>query len=159
MTKPPVSEWSVEDVQRFYARSHRQGSDPDKCWVWYPNRPMQYGKFTALGHEYLAHRAAFELHYGYRPKITDHLCGIRGCTNPLDLESLESHKANILRGVGPTAQNARAIRCPKNHLLTGVNLYLDKRGRRACRQCRRARDRARWKTHRTPDYNALKGQP
>ena len=69
----------------------------------------------------------------------DHLCRNRACVN-LDHLELVTSKQNTLRGVGPTAKNARKEYCPNRHGLHGINLRTDKRGRRSCKTCQKVHD-------------------
>lgn len=63
----------------------------------------------------------------------DHLCRVRHCVNPWHLE-LVDNRTNVLRGIGPTAINARKTKCPVGHPLSGKNLYVHN-GKRSCRKC------------------------
>lgn len=83
-----------------------------------------------------AHRAIYE---ALRAKIPehlelDHLCRNPGCVNPWHMEPVTG-TVNVLRGVGPTAVNARKTVCIKGHELVGENLYHSSTGGRACRAC------------------------
>ena len=44
-------------------------------------------------------------------------------------------RVNTLRGIGPSAVNARRTECTNGHPLEGENLYLTPDGRRKCREC------------------------
>ena len=113
--------------------------DPDTCIVW-PRSPNSDGYGTARVRPYLsAHRAAYQL---FGDDLTDdltvdHLCRNRGCVNPFHLEAVPP-TVNVLRGDGPTAQNARKTHCPKGHELTPANTIVSKRKiGNPFRQCRR----------------------
>lgn len=126
--RPPLSE------ERFR-------EDPDThCWIWLRSRTLAgYGQWTA---GVLAHRVMYEALVGPIPDglTLDHLCRNRACCNPGHLEPVTMAE-NLLRGVGPTATNARKTKCVKGHPLSGDNLYRDPRGRRQCRSCRREANR------------------
>lgn len=91
----------------------------------------------------LAHRVAWTAKFGIIPrgKQIDHICRNRRCVNTDHME-LVTQKENILRGIGPTAVNARKRYCSKGHALSGSNLVRRPDGHRECRECRRARWRA-----------------
>lgn len=114
------------------------------CWLWIGNRMRNgYGttnvRVSRGKHAVqLAHRIVWEAHRGAVPDglQLDHLCRVRSCVNPWHLEPV-TRKENILRGVSPTAANARKTHCPLGHAYTPDNMYLrgDRPGR-MCRQCR-----------------------
>lgn len=62
-----------------------------------------------------------------------------GCwgVNPAHREVV-TMRLNILRGDAPAAQNARKTECVRGHPLDG-DVWLDKKGGRHCRACRRER--------------------
>lgn len=72
--------------------------------------------------------------------VLDHRCRVRACMNLAHLEPVTSRE-NTLRGVGPSAANARRDRCgrcggPFDHERVGS------RRERSCTACRRARKAA-----------------
>lgn len=66
----------------------------------------------------------------------DHLCRNRACCNPHHLEVV-SLRENLLRGVGPSAMNARKTTCPSGHEYSESNTYHKKNGSRQCKACQR----------------------
>lgn len=98
-----------------------------------------YGR---LNNRTLAHRKAWEDANGPIPKglVIDHLCRNRRCHNVNHLEVVTT-KENVLRGVGPTAQNARKTHCYRGHPFTPENTAKTATGR-GCIICRRAKWRA-----------------
>jgi hypothetical protein len=111
----------------------------------------------------LAHRLAWELAHGPIPEgmQIDHVCRNRACINVAHMEVVTPSQ-NVRRGEGPTLSSFRlqAMRvleretykthCKHGHALTDDNIYTDKRGCRACRECMRIRSRA-WKRARAND--------
>lgn len=79
-----------------------------------------------------AHRAMFMAFVGNVPDglELDHLCRERACVNHEHLEPV-SHRTNVLRGVGPTASNAKKSACSAGHEYDRVTPS----GGRACRRC------------------------
>ena len=127
-------------MERFWSKVNKTKT----CWLW-------IGSMTSLGYGQLyhnkttvsAHRIAYELCKGSIPKglTIDHLCRVRHCVNPEHLEAVTG-KENTLRGVGPSAINAKKTHCPQGHPYSGNNLYIHpKRKSRMCRICRSHWDR------------------
>jgi hypothetical protein len=120
--------------------------DDRGCWVWQRARQRNgYGKARLSERDWLAHRLSYEAHIGPIPDgmQIDHLCRNRACVKPAHLEPV-TVRQNLLRGQGVTAREAAQTHCIHGHPFTGPNLYLDPRGRRQCRQCRRAAGRRRY---------------
>lgn len=114
------------------------------CWLWVAAHAGEgYGKYTesiagrSITHR--AHRVVYETLRGPIPAglVCDHLCRNRGCVNPAHIQ-LVTIGENVLRGDGPTARYARGETAPCGHPYD----YNDG-GSRRCRQCLRARERAR----------------
>ena len=82
-----------------------------------------------------AHALAWEKVNGSIPHglQIDHLCRNRSCVNPDHLEAVTG-KINTLRGIGPTAQNARKTHCKRGHELNDHNVKI-KNGWRTCHLC------------------------
>lgn len=133
--QPTARDLSVEE--RFWLKVDKGG--PNGCWTWLGFRYNGYGRFnTAHREQTMAHRFAYEQMVGPIPAglHLDHLCRNRSCVNPDHLEPVTCAE-NILRGVGFAAVNARKTHCKRGHPLSGSNLYIDTRGGRNCRTCRR----------------------
>lgn len=65
--------------------------------------------------------------------VIDHICRARNCVNPAHLQVC-TNRENILRGVGPTAINARKTHCPNGHPLSWDNIRY-RRGTKSCKIC------------------------
>jgi hypothetical protein len=143
LTKRAMPEFTPALVAKFEARVERVPFDT--CWFW-TGVHSQRGGYAVIdwqGEQYRAHRMAYELYRGPLPLDTrsiDHLCRVHECVNPTHLEVV-AQKTNVLRGVGPTAENARKAVCLRGHPFTPENTYrfvgTDGYRRRGCRSCQR----------------------
>lgn len=120
--------------------------------AWSPKDPSRrYGYIKHCGKKLRVHRIVFLAEYGPLPSgtVPDHLCRNTLCINPLHMEAVTARE-NTLRGIGPTAINARKTMCNKGHPLHGDNVWLRPNTReRWCRTCMRARRSAYGKRRRT----------
>jgi hypothetical protein len=109
------------------------------CWEWAGERNGGYGRIRLDGRWKRMHRLTYELLIGPFPNglISDHLCRNRWCVNPLHLEPV-TYRENALRGIGPTAVNARATHCLRGHPFDEANTIWRPSGGRDCRACRSA---------------------
>jgi predicted DNA-binding transcriptional regulator AlpA len=128
-----------KEVQRIF------GAKPD-CVIWGGGlNPWGYSQFrsdwskteggSAFGHLY-----AWVIVGGRDrdpERETDHLCRFRPCVNHEHLEQV-SQKVNTLRGVSPTAQNARKTHCDRGHAFAPENTRIGESGWRTCLTCERA---------------------
>lgn len=125
---------------------------PTGC-IEYTGDPMvPYGEVsTGNGESKQAHVAVWLWLRGPYPKgwHLDHLCRNTRCCNPGHLEPVPSG-VNVMRGDSPPARNARKTECKRGHEYTPENTYVDKRGTRHCRQCKRDNARKRYKPKRSP---------
>lgn len=112
------------------------------CWQWQGAKNSHgYGEITINKAGLASHRVSYEYLVGEISDgmTIDHLCRNRACVNPEHMEAV-SIRENILRGVSPSAINARKTHCLKGHKLEGDNLYLRKtKFERRCRECYRQR--------------------
>lgn len=143
---------------KLLARTHKANG----CWPWtgtingdgygtfslYPQG--QRGRKATHG----AHRLTYEVFVGPIPSgmTIDHTCHPsdgscaggrsclhRRCVNPGHLQVVPFVR-NVLRGVGPTAENARKDRCVNGHPYDAENTYIrPKSGNRDCRACIKVR--------------------
>lgn len=109
------------------------------CWWWYGTvAPDGYGTIGVNYGLRRAHRVWYELVRGPIPQgmVLDHLCRNRSCVNPDHLEPVTTRE-NIVRGTGPSAENAKRDKCIKGH----NDWRIRTNGSRACRECDRMRSR------------------
>ncbi len=130
--------------QRFY---DKVAPNSGGCWRWTAGHDHQgYAYFWLDGKTHRAHNVAYKALVGSIPDglELDHLCHVRDCVNPAHLEAV-THKENVLRGVGFSAQNAVKTHCPKGHEYNELNTHTTKEGWRHCRVCDRDQKRERYK--------------
>lgn len=128
-------------LTRFWEKVDRRG--PDECWEWRGGKYSNgYGRFTVGGTKrmwsYVAHRFAYEISVGPVDSALDldHLCRNRSCVNPAHLEPV-SRAENLRRA---REFKAPVTHCRHGHEYTPENTYVNPKGRRICRTCRRARE-------------------
>jgi hypothetical protein len=112
----------------------------NKCWLWIATKTTRgYGHFQYQGKMRQAHRIAYEWFVGpiEDGMQLDHLCRHRACVRPGHLE-IVTPQENSLRGIGPSAINARKIRCCRGHEFNAENSIF-KYGERKCRICHELR--------------------
>lgn len=123
---------------------------PDGCWLWLGPATLKgkgYGLLVTgprTARVYIiAHRFAYEAFRGPVPDglELDHIvCDQKLCCNPWHLKAV-THRENMLRGRGISAENARKTHCKHGHELAGDNLriYIRKNGgvQRSCQTCNR----------------------
>lgn len=125
-------------LARFWDKVNKNG--PGGCWLWTASVTgrMGYGGFTYKGRGCSAHRWLWTHMNGKPPKgmYVDHICNTPRCVNPAHLQLL-SPRANTMRGVGPSAVNARKTHCIYGHPFDAENTYVESGGWRKCRVCHR----------------------
>lgn len=112
------------------------------CILWTGAKSLGYGSFYFDSRNRFAHQLAWRFVYGYFPKLLDHKCRVRSCVNVHHLEEV-TNAENVLRGKGPTANNARKTHCNFGHPFTKENVYYfgpNKRWRH-CKLCLKRRKR------------------
>lgn len=91
--------------------------EPAQCWQWTATTAGRYGQFVMDGGQRIpAHRYAWQALVGPITDglVVDHLCRNKLCVNPDHLEPVPE-RINTLRGVAPSALNARKARCKNGH--------------------------------------------
>lgn len=137
-----INDVSTQSIKRIFAkiRCDRQTG----CWVWTGCTTQRgYGNVRVNKIGYTTHRFMYAWLVGPIPAgkgrdipVLDHICGNKLCCNPLHLQ-LISDTANILKGNGATARNARKTHCRNGHPLPApIN------GHRRCMICHRAWNKA-----------------
>ena len=124
-------------------RKRMYSVDANGCWIWLGKRGWGgYGQICINRITRPIHRVFYEERHGPIPDglVTDHLCRNILCVNPAHLEIVTS-KENTLRGIGPTAINARKTHCKRGHPLSGDNLFPSRKGWRICKTCQQASNR------------------
>lgn len=112
---------------------------PNGCHEWTGAKDRDgYGKFQLNGKCIFAHRYAYLCSYGSLDDtlVIDHICKLRSCVNPQHMEQV-TVKENTNRGIN---FEANKIECDHGHQYTVDNTYIDPRGFRQCRICRRQSD-------------------
>lgn len=144
----------VTDREYIEERVWRDGFSG--CWHWTLSKTDKgYGQAHRDGKTKRAHRVSYEAFVGPVPigLQLDHLCRNRACANPAHLEPV-TQRENILRGVAPSAQNARKTHCEQGHEFTAANTYIHTGGKRRCRACHRKRERVRIQEKRRQETNS-----
>lgn len=153
---PLKAAWERGDsASNFWAKT-RRGSDSE-CWPWVGHvNAYGYGNFIWQGGR-LAHRFAYELVIGPIPDGLDldhtchssarcdspgNSCPHRRCVNPAHLEpvTFQENARRSQPGRRPKmagVKNLAKTHCPKRHEYTAENTYVDRRGCRNCKACRR----------------------
>lgn len=143
----------ISDRQRrtYATFVERQGD----CFIWVGGKTRKGWRGYAIYK--LKDSPAFVLHrrlwLDHRGPLTadqqlDHLCRNRACINLDHLEPVSLHENNVIRGTGLAAQNYLKTECPQGHPYDDVNTFVDKTGRRHCRECSRQQVRKRRAEHR-----------
>ena len=100
-----------------------------------------YVRAKVGGRAKLVHRLMWEHLVGPIPEghVIDHTCRNRACCNVEHLRCV-TPQVNLTENVVGNAWQVQASKthCPSGHPYEGDNLYVNPRGGRKCRECRRA---------------------
>lgn len=137
-------------IDRFFLQVEKT----DTCWNWVG--VIKAGGYGWFGMNGQAHRFAYRNLVGEIPAglELDHLCRNRKCVNPSHLEPV-THYENVFRGESQFGINARKTHCIRGHEFDSANTYINKRGGRVCRECRRMHVREYDKRQRLQPHTAV----
>lgn len=136
--------------RRFWAKVSENHSTG--CWEWSgATNSRGYGQVSIGGGQVLlAHRVSYMLHVGPIEDTVHHTCCNKRCVNPHHLEALgrgenvkRAWRDGLVTDSWLGAMNRRKTHCKQGHPYSGDNLYVDPRGERYCRTCKREADRKR----------------
>lgn len=125
------------DGEYFRSNVPIETFDQPGCWEWQRHiNEDGYGRAKRRGFKYSPHRFSYELFVGPIPfgMQIDHLCNNPRCVNPSHL-AVATPLANLMRGNGWGAKNARKTHCPHGHEYSKDNTRINYRGARVCRMC------------------------
>lgn len=116
--------------------------DKNGCWVWLGAKfKKQYGNYAQIRISYgkykskirKAHFISYEHFVGKVPKgkELDHLCHNTLCINPKHLEPV-LHSENMKR-----RKDSGLLFCKYGHKYIPKTIYIDPKGRRQCKICRK----------------------
>jgi hypothetical protein len=137
-----VSAYALQrSIVRFWSHVDKTAG-PDGCWLWtgalgragYP----RWGSPYWPGDTY-AHRIAYRMVVGPIPAgfEVDHLCFVPACVNPAHLEAVTVQENRRRRRARPLTTE-----CARGHAMDEANTYVNPAGKRSCRCCVRAANRA-----------------
>ncbi|MFJ3290392.1 HNH endonuclease signature motif containing protein [Streptomyces sp. NPDC086669] len=132
----PVTDRFFERVDKAGPISLRRGAKGN-CWIWTgAGDGHGYGRFWDGSKQVIAHRWAYQHHYGAIPSglVLDHLCRRTACVRPDHLEAV-TQAENVRRGLAGLF-NARKTHCRAGHAYDEANTRR-RNGRRDCRACAR----------------------
>jgi hypothetical protein len=112
----------------------------NSCWNWpFGKNRKGYGLFSLNGKTTSVTRWMYKFATGKNPgkKFVCHKCDNPSCFNPDHLwlgDAYANMRDMVLK---KRHYGQRKTKCKNGHSLSGDNLYVDKRGYRECKTCRR----------------------
>jgi HNH endonuclease len=125
-----------QTAETFWEKVDKSG----ECWVWTRNSDKNgYGLVRWHGKYVKAHRLAYRLATGVDPAgmYVCHKCDNPPCVRPDHLflgDNQINQKDSVEKGRN---RHANTTHCPAGHAYDEPNTYVDPRGHRQCRECRR----------------------
>jgi hypothetical protein len=132
---------------RFWAKVEKT----DGCWLWRGARHHTgYGVIGVDRRQRRAHRVAYEMAHGPIPAgaVVCHSCDTPPCVNPSHLfvgTVADNNRDMMAKGrarLGWRYERKPHTHCRKGHAFTPETTFMYKDGRRTCRVCREANQRA-----------------
>lgn len=105
----------------------------DDCWQWTGRKLVSgYGSATVNNEDWRVHRYVYTKMVGPIPDglVIDHLCFNKLCVKPDHLDA-------VTQGENVRRSAARQTECKQGHPFDEKNTYIDPKGKRGCRACRR----------------------
>ena len=86
------------------------------------------------------HRRIYKEGHGEIPTglVIAHKCHVKCCVNLEHLTAVSQSANMMMSDYAPSTKNAAKTHCVHGHPLSGENLYLTPKGKRECKECRRA---------------------
>lgn len=129
-----IQDLTDRQLANFWKKVDRSG----ECWLWIGAKsPAGYGLMSIDRNLRLAHRLSLAIALGgLEPGlVVRHSCDTPLCVNPDHL--LQGTQADNMRDRSSHGANSQKTHCPRGHEYSAENTYLDSRGWRLCRTCRR----------------------
>jgi hypothetical protein len=126
---------------------------PYCCWEWQGKTAGGYGIFYLGGVRFFVNRLVYEIWNKsvLGEKRSCHHCDNPGCANQFHLFK-GTQQENILDAVRKKRwPQTKVTHCPKGHSYDAENTYIEPRGGRACKTCRRTHTKE-WR-ERNRDYS------